>query len=416
MRPHAAPVTATPRPVRSRAVAAAHVLAGVALVLEAIAIVLLVPRSAGVLDALDSSTIGGYVLGATYPIVGWIIATRRPGNTIGWVFLGIGLSQALDTFAGQYATVGLVTNPGGLPAADVLSWVAGWAWAPGFTLLLTMSILLFPDGRLPSGRWWPLPWMAGVALFLLVVPIAIVAWPSRGTDLLGSGPVKSSDATVSAMLVLQFAGLVLLAVTGVLSVAGMMVRFRRSRGAERAQLKWYATAGAVAVVALLVPAFFPLPGLLLNALVGLAIPPLLPIAAAIAILRYRLYDIDRIISRTISWTVTTGLIVAVFAGIVVGLQGVMAQVTRGNTLSVAASTLVAFAIFQPIRRQVQRAVDRRFNRARYDAQRTVDGFAERLRNEVDLSTLRSALVTTADDAVRPINSSVWLRVKAEPGA
>jgi len=142
---------------------------------------------------------------------------------------------------------------------------------------------------------------------------------------------------------------------------------------------------------------------------------LIPVAIGIAILRYRLYEIDRLVSRTVSWAVVTGVLVTVFAGAVVALQGVLDGVTQGQTLAVAASTLVAFALFQPIRRRVQSVVDRRFDRARYDAQRTVDAFAERLRNEVDLTTLRTALVATADDAVRPVSSTVWLRTGAEPG-
>jgi hypothetical protein len=171
----------------------AHLLSGLALALDALAVLLLVPQlGTGVFERLDGNTLGGYVLGATFPVVGWLIATRRPGNAIGWVFIGIGLSQALDTFAGQYGVVGLVTAPGSLPAADVVAWIAVWSWAPGFTLLLTYSVLLFPDGHLPSPRWRPVAWIAGVAMVLLVVPVGIVAWGSRGPDLLGPGPVEST--------------------------------------------------------------------------------------------------------------------------------------------------------------------------------------------------------------------------------
>ena len=140
----------------------------------------------------------------------------------------------------------------------------------------------------------------------------------------------------------------------------------------------------------------------------------LPIAIGIAILRYRLYDIDRLISRTIGWAMVTGLLVALFAGLVVVLQAPLAPLTKENTIAVAASTLVAFALFQPLRRRVQRAVDRRFDRARYDGQRTVDAFAERLRNEVDLGTLRGALVATAEGAVRPTGAGLWLRPRGGP--
>ena len=139
----------------------------------------------------------------------------------------------------------------------------------------------------------------------------------------------------------------------------------------------------------------------------------MPVTIGIAVLRYRLYEIDRIISRTIGWALVSGILVAVFAGVVVALQTVLAGITQGETLAVAASTLVAFAIFQPVRRRVQSAVDRRFDRARYDAQRTVDTFAEHLRSEVDLGRLRSALVVTADRAVRPVGAAIWLRAGSE---
>ena len=176
-------------------------------------------------------------------------------------------------------------------------------------------------------------------------------------------------------------------------------------------MKWVAAAAALVALAMLTYGLSAGPSQYSEAgdfSVGLALA-LFPVAIGIAILRYRLYEIDRLISRTISWALTTGAIAALFAGVVIGLQGILGPVTGGNTLAVAGSTLVAATVFQPLRRRVQGAVDRRFNRARYDAQRTADGFAERLRNSVDLETLRLALSATADGSVHPSSSSVWLR-------
>jgi hypothetical protein len=198
----------------------------------------------------------------------------------------------------------------------------------------------------------------------------------------------------------------------VIAIVAVVVRFRRSQGVERAQMKWLIA--SVSLMALLfsiswVKLFGP-SDLIDNASVVAGI--LVPIAIGIAVLRYHLYDIDRIVSRTLGWAIVSGVLVAVFAGLVVALQALLAPVTKENTLAVAASTLVAFALFQPLRRRVQHAVDRRFDRARYDGQRTVDAFAEHLRSEVDLGVLRSSLTATASDAVRPVSAGVWLRPKA----
>lgn len=393
---------------------AAHLLTGLALALDVLAVLLLVPQlGTGVFERLDGNTLGGYVLGATFPVVGWLIATRRPGNAIGWIFIAIGLSQALDTFAGQYGAVGLVTAPGSLPAADLVAWIAVWAWAPGFTLLLTYSVLLFPDGHLPSRRWRPVAWLAAVALVLLTVPVAIGAWGSRGADLVGTGGrYESADPVVAMLLGLQFLGLILLVISGLGSIASLVVRFRRSTGVERAQLKWFAAAGIIEVVSLSASPFVTLPGLLLNALLTVTVSPLLPIAATVAILRYRLYDIDRIVSRSVAYAAVTGLLAALFAGLVVALQAALAPVTENSSIAVAGSTLVVAAVFQPLRRRVQGLVDRRFNRARFDADRVASGFAGRIRDQVDAGTVIVALDEAIDRTVQPVSTGIWIRGNA----
>jgi hypothetical protein len=195
----------------------------------------------------------------------------------------------------------------------------------------------------------------------------------------------------------------------VTAVAAVVVRFRRARGIERQQLKWFVAANVLFAVLMLAsfldgatePTVFDI-----GAFVSLSFPPL---AIGIAVLRYRLYEIDRIISRTLGWAIVTGILVAVFAGHVVGLQALLAGFTQGQTLAVAGSTLVAFALFQPVRRRVQRAVDRRFDRARYDGERIAQAFAARLRGEVDLDAAQTALASTAASALQPSSAGVWLR-------
>ncbi len=392
---------------------AAHLLAGSSLVLDGFGLVLLVPQlRSSTFERLDAQTIGGFVLGATFPVVGWLIATRRPENAIGWIFIGVGLSQAVDSFAGQYGVVGLMTAPGSLPAADLLAWIATWAWAPGFVLLLTFGVLLFPDGRPPSPRWRPVLWMAAIALVLLIVPVAIVAWGERGPDLLGVGPVESSDPTVQAILFVQFLGLILLAVAACLSVAGLVVRFRRSLGVERAQLKWFVAAGAIEVGSLMGSAFITIPSTLLNLVLTVVVSPLLPIAATVAIFRYRLYDIDRLISRSVSYAVLSGLLAATFAGLVVGLQATLGGLVETSTVSIAASTLLVAALFQPLRRRVQRVVDHRFNRARFDADVVAAEFSGTIRDRVEVGAVVGALDEALAWTVQPSSVAVWIRRRA----
>lgn len=359
----------------------------------------------------------GVLLGATvtiitvgtFGIVGALLVTRLPGNPIGWILWSTGITIAGSIFGNSYAQFSVVSHGGSLPATVAIAFLSQATLLPLLGAVCTFVPMHFPDGRLPSIWWRKVARFSLVAVAVASILSAVTPGPlSGGSEIANPLGIAAFEGSTDAIGLLTAAALL---GPFVLSIASVIARYRSGDAIERQQLRWF---GAAAIVMVL---FVALGSSNLGVLAewgwllmvtGLA---LLPIAIGIAVLRYRLYEIDRIISRTIGWALTTGVIVAVFAGIVIGLQGVLARVTGGNTLPVAGSTLVAAALFQPLRRRVQRAVDRRFNRARYDAQRTVDGFAERLRNEVDLATLRSALVTTADDAVRPITSSVWLRVK-----
>jgi hypothetical protein len=285
------------------------------------------------------------------------------------------------------------------------------------TLILAGPALafVFPDGHLPGRRWrWPVGAIAGAVI--AGTALAVVA-PGPIGDSLANNPLGVTGIPGLEAASAFGAGLAALALPAALIVAlaAIVVRFRRARGAERPQLKWFVAANILVAVFLMLsvadgatePTVFDV-----LAVYSLALPP---VAIGIAILRYHLYEIDRIISRTIGWAVVTGLLVAVFAGAVVALQAALSGVTQGQTLAVAASTLVAFALFQPVRRRVQHAVDRRFDRARYDGDRIVAAFAERLRAEVDLVEIVDGMRATVEATVRPVGAAVWLRTGREGG-
>ena len=345
--------------------------------------------------------------------VGAILAFRRPGNVVGGVLMAGGLLIVL-TFLGFILGAALTTVRGvDDPLAGLVSLLGALGIDPALIVAGPLLALLFPDGRLPGPRW---RWPAGAifaALAIGSILIVLRAGPvgdSLGTNPFGVTGVPWLEAVAPVGETLHATALV---AALLLALAAVVVRFRRSRDTEREQLKWFVGANLLVVLFLFLSladgATDPTPFDLL-AVCSLSLPP---IAVGIAILRYRLYEIDRLISRTIGWTIVTGVLVAVFAGAVIALQAALSGITQGQTLAVAGSTLVAFALFQPVRRRIQSAVDRRFDRSRYDGERTAAAFAERVRDEMDLARLGSALVATADDAVRPTSAGVWLRVGPE---
>ncbi len=359
------------------------------------------------LTDLGPNGVSGLVLGATYPIVGWLIASRRPENRIGWIFLVVGLSQSLEGLSTLYASYGLVTDPGSLPLADFASWVGVWAWAPGF-LLLGILVLLFPDGELPSPRWRPVLWIAGLALLLMLVPEAVAAWPYRGPILFQDNWEATVGGAAPIALTLQVIGSMLSLLVALVALAAVVARFRRSTGIERQQLKGVASA-ALAEIAMLWVVTGKLVPPPIDMIVSLVITPLVPVAIGVAIFRYRLYELDRLVSRTIAYAVLTGGLILVYVVVNLGLTALFSSVTKVDSFAVAASTLVVAALFAPVRRRVQRAVDRRFDRARFDAERTTIAFAERLRNEMDIRTVTEDLSATVQAAISPTSVGLWLR-------
>jgi hypothetical protein len=345
--------------------------------------------------------------------VGAVVAGRRPRHPVGWLLLAMGLSVSLSAVGSSYKWHGLVARPGTLPAA---SWLAGpsnglnilYVSFAGFVLLLT------PTGRLPSRRW---RWWAGAAAAAAVVFVAASVvdpvpmypeYPEIGSPL---GVQAMAEPPLDALL--PAAGVVVL-VALVVAAGSLVGRFRRARGVERQQLRWLAWGAALAAVALMVGiGDLALRGdtPLFQASVGVCLA-LLPLATGAAILRYRLYDLDRIISRTLAYGLLTVLLGLGYTAVVLGLGRLLPQ---GSSLVVAAATLAVAAAFQPAHRRIQQGVDRRFNRRRHDAARVIETFAARLRDQVDLGSLTAQLLGVVDQTMQPTQASLWLRPQTSPG-
>jgi hypothetical protein len=339
--------------------------------------------------------------------VGVVVASRRPRHPVGWLLLAIGLLPNASMPVLAYANYGLAARPGGLPGAR---WAALYlpAFAVSALALLGFVLLLTPTGSLPSRRWrW---WIGSAPIALVGLLLAVAVAPSPLTrpyqapntpfDLHGlSGPVQ----------IAYQAGFALAVAVVVVGAASLLLRFRRARGAERQQLRWVAMAAVVMVLLMVaVGAGQATGGVVLpdSALAGVLSLAVLEVGVGAAVLRYRLYDLDRIISRTLAYGLLTLLLGGGYALVVLGLGQLLG---RDNGLVVAAATLTVAAAFRPARRRIQAAVDRRFNRRRYDAAQTIQAFSDRLRQQVDLDTLTAELLAVVDQTVQPTQASLWLR-------
>ena len=355
----------------------------------------------------------GVVLGVSFSAVGGLVASRRPSNPIGWFFLVVGLSQGFDSFDTQYGRYALVTNPGSLPGGPLMAWMASWTFVPGLGLAATLTLLMFPTGRLPSSRWRWVPWTVAAAIALMVVPPAVALWPIRGRDLVsGLDPAQIPGGWV---LRLQDVGLLLIVVCMVASVGSLVVRFHHAGGRERQQLKWLSYAGVVFIVVFVCGLFVPQPVRasalwpVVSLVLLLTAFPRIPVAVGVAILRYRLYDIDIIINRTLVYGSLTVMLIALYFGGIVLMQGTFVALTgERSTLAVVASTLAIAALFNPLRRRVQAFVDRRFYRSKYDARNTLEAFSVKLRDETDLEALNDELVGVVRETMQPAHVSLWL--------
>jgi hypothetical protein len=360
------------------------------------------------LSAYSASSIPVAVAVVSAATVGAMLAARRPRHPVGWLLLALGLSQCGHDLTYAYTRYGLVARPGSLPGAAYLAGlnnglVVMWVACAGFVLLLT------PTGSLPSPRWrwWARVAAAAAAVWLLGSIIDPAPLRPEYPDVANPLGVPALSVALDALVVSALVVLVAL-IAGAVS---LLLRFRRSRGVERLQLRWLAWGAAVTAMALLaaVGALILEDDFeLLTVAVGVS-AAVLPLATGAAILRYRLYDLDRIISRTVAYGLLTLLLVGGYAAVVLGLGQLLG---RDSSLVVAAATLAVAALFQPARRRVQAAVDRRFNRRRHDAGRVIDAFAARLRDQVDLDALHGELLAVVDQTMQPTRTSLWLRPPA----
>jgi hypothetical protein len=343
-----------------------------------------------------------------FMVVGAVIVAHRPGNAIGWLFSAIGLLTATGALALDYAQYAYVTRPGSLPGAILAAWDQWW-WLPMFALILVFTPLLFPTGRLPSARWRPVAVLAAAATTAIAILGALqptltlqnVDYTVRNPIGLAGVPDPEEGALGSVLFGV-------LAVCAVAALVSLVLRFRRSRGVERQQLKWVTYAAALPILLQAVPT--PLPeGAISDVLFGLTIA-FIPIAAGIAILRYRLYDIDRLINRTLVYGLLTAILGLGYAAAVLVLGEVFGGIgAEPPSWAVAAATLAVAALFQPARRRIQVVVDRRFNRRKYDAAKTVEAFSVRLRDEIDLDALSAELLAVVDQTLQPTQVWLWLR-------
>jgi hypothetical protein len=405
------PVASTARPRRWSGVVAWAVWALTMLGLAVAAWLDHLQRQAGSPETawlLQPASIPMLVAAVSAATVGALVGSRRPAHPVGWLLLGLGLLVVVNGVASGYVTYGLVARPGALPAASYLAGIANgievlWLACVGFILLLT------PTGSLPSPRWRWWARVAAAAPVLLVLLAAVDPQP-----LVPEHPEVENPLAVpvpTGLLLAVAAVAVLVLATLVAAAGSLVVRFRRARGTERQQLRWLAVGAALAAMALLVAVAagaMGRDGVVLAAL-GTCVA-LLPLATGAAILRYRLYDLDRILSRTLAYGLLTVLLGGGYASVVLGLGQLLG---RDSNLVVATATLAVAAVFQPTRRRIQALVDRRFNRRRYDAAQTIQAFSARLRQQVDLDSLTGELLSLAEQTMQPTQVSLWLRPQTD---
>jgi len=342
------------------------------------------------------------VIAMGYSVIGAIIASRLPNQPIGWICCAIGFIAAVDHLGGEYAVYAVLARSEALPGSQAMLWLQSWLWML-FVGLLVFLLLLFPTGRLPSSRWRPFAWVS-----VAMISVAVI-WSSMiSPDVRPDAP--PSPVQLSVMLL------------GLVAAASVVVGRRGARGVERQQIKWLLYAGAIFFVGptfqitvsyvLRVEGSWSLwVGNILGVVSGLGVP----VAIGFAILRYRLYDIDILINRTLVYGSLTATLVALyFGGIVLSQRVFVLLIGQQSALAVVASTLLIAALFTPLRRRIQSFIDRSFYRRKYDARKTLEAFASKLRDETDLEALNNELVGVVRETMQPAHVSLWLRPDKAP--
>ena len=378
-----------------------------AVALEIVAFLLLTLPNQALPAAEKAASVVETIPFLVFATVGAVIVSRRPGNVIGWLCCAIGFGLSLSVFGSNDAQTTLAADPDPLPAELLLMILGDVGFVLSLGLLFTFVLLLFPTGRLLSRRWRPVAWTAGAALAALAAGTLFQPGP-MGPGL-PANPV-GIKATGEALGNLQAVAGVVIAVLVPACLASLAVRFRRARGAERQQLKWFGFGGVVLVLGVLLSVVLePLQVPLLGPVVFVAAISAVPTAIGVAVLRAGLYEIDRVINRTLVYGLLTVLLGTVYAAGVFAVGRLLDPADGQSELAVAASTLAVAALFQPARRRIQAVVDRRFNRRRYDAARTVEAFSRHLRDEVELDTLSAELLAVVDQTMQPTAVSLWLQ-------
>jgi hypothetical protein len=349
--------------------------------------------------------------------VGAIVASRRPENPVGWLLCLSGVATSISTFASQYAIYALLARPDSLPAGEAMAWIAAWM-LPVMNGVQVFYLLLFPTGQLPNRRW---RWVAWLTVAYVLVGVTTAAF-SPGAYLGALGPIRNPLGIEGFTPIYKAVIYIMSPALFAAAVFSLFVRLRRAVGVERQQLKWLAyAAGGLAIVSILLiisiaidtPRWYEWAA---NAIV-VVVPPGVPVAIGIAILRYRLYDIDLLINRTLVYGSLTAILAGVYFGTVTATQalfGILTDQQELPQLVVVTSTLLIAALFNPLRRRIQSFIDRRFYRSKYDATKTLEAFSAKLRDATDLDALSDDLVGVVRETMQPAQVSIWLRPDEAP--
>jgi hypothetical protein len=355
------------------------------------------------------------VQAGSFSIIGAIIASRLPANPVGWLICAAACTIAVECLSAEYAIYALLARPDSLPLGEALAWLAFWVWIPSIGCIV-LSLLLFPNGELPSSRWRWLAWLT------VLLTIAGAVWVALSPGVIGNLGFSRNPLGIEGLpRGYKPVNTIISALVFVAAVSTLGLRLLRTRGIERQQVKWPAFVAVVAGVGSVLydTAISEAIGLRwlewAGYVVVVAALVSFPISIGIAIVRYRLYEIDTLINRTLVYGSLTAMLVALYFGGIVVLQSVFVALTgQKSTLAVVASTLLIAALFQPLRRRIQSFIDRRFYRSKYDARKTLEAFSAQLREETDLNALSEDLVGVVRETMQPAHVSLWLRPEASP--